>query len=94
MSVSPIYARWGDRQFAIKPTIGAAISPNDGFSGDELTTKADAAMYRVEKTLALQCAFRPTGDGHVRDAPRGTEGVYEWMDLASFAKGKAASASC
>jgi hypothetical protein len=46
---------WRDRNSSVKsapeatipiePSIGVAISPNDGFSGDQLTTKADAAMY-------------------------------------------------
>jgi predicted signal transduction protein with EAL and GGDEF domain len=40
----------GDCQLAIKPRIGVAIPPiNDDFSGDQLTTKADAAMYRAKK---------------------------------------------
>jgi GGDEF domain-containing protein len=43
----------GDCQFVIKLTVGIAIFPNDGFSGDQLTKKADAAMYRVKKHSRL-----------------------------------------
>lgn len=41
----------GDREFVVKPSIGIAIYPNDGPTGDDLIINADAAMYRAKKVL-------------------------------------------
>jgi diguanylate cyclase (GGDEF)-like protein len=41
----------GAREFVVKPSIGIAIYPNNGNSGDELIINADAAMYRAKKVL-------------------------------------------
>ena len=39
----------GDLQFIIKTSIGVALYPGHGFSGSELITNADRAMYRAKK---------------------------------------------
>ena len=43
-------------ELAVKPSIGIAIYPHDGASGDQLITNADAAMY-VAKRYARGIAF-------------------------------------
>jgi diguanylate cyclase (GGDEF)-like protein len=40
-----------DREFVVKPSIGIAIYPDDGHTGDDLIVNADAAMYRAKKAL-------------------------------------------
>ena len=39
----------GSRQFVVKASIGIAMYPADGASGDELISSADTAMYRAKK---------------------------------------------
>ena len=56
--------------------------PNDGFSGDQLITNADAAMYApkgIRAATYFSANRRRTGPRPSPDlvATRGTEGVYE-----------------
>jgi diguanylate cyclase len=39
----------GSREFVVKASIGVAVYPADGASGDELIRSADTAMYRAKK---------------------------------------------
>jgi diguanylate cyclase (GGDEF)-like protein len=39
----------GDREFVVKSSIGIAVYPRHGGSGNELITNADAAMYHAKK---------------------------------------------
>ncbi len=39
----------GGRQFAVNASIGIAVYPVDGITGDELIKNADTAMYRAKK---------------------------------------------
>jgi len=40
----------GGRQFVVNASIGVAIYPDDGTTGDELIKSADTAMYRAKKS--------------------------------------------
>jgi len=46
----------GDWQFTVHASIGVAVYPDDGATGDELVKRADAAMYRA-KNLGRGCMF-------------------------------------
>jgi len=39
----------GGRQFVVKASMGVAVYPADGTSGDELIRSADTAMYRAKR---------------------------------------------
>ena len=40
----------GDLQLVILPSIGIAVSPDDGLTADELIKQADAAMYQTKRS--------------------------------------------
>lgn len=46
-------------QFAVKPSIGAAVYPGDGTSGEQLIKNADTAMYRAKKHARGFVFFSP-----------------------------------
>jgi len=46
----------GSGQFVVKASMGVAVFPGDGATGDELIKGADAAMYRAKKHQS-GCAF-------------------------------------
>ncbi len=46
----------GSQQFSVAASIGVAVYPPDGATGDELIKNADTAMYRAKKT-ARSCVF-------------------------------------
>jgi diguanylate cyclase (GGDEF)-like protein len=52
-----------DRELTIKASIGVAIYPDHGASGEQLIAKADAAMY-LAKQRARSCIFRPARDAN------------------------------
>ncbi len=46
--------RVGEKQLTIRPSIGIAIYPDGGVTGDALIQNADAAMYRAKK---IECGY-------------------------------------
>lgn len=47
-----------DLTLTVEPSIGIAVFPGDGITGQELVTKADAAMYRAKESKAGYIFFR------------------------------------
>ena len=50
----------GGMEFVIKPSIGIAIFPEHGSSGEQLISSADAAMYRAKRRSRGVAFCRPT----------------------------------
>lgn len=51
---------WADRGLVVHTSIGAAIYPDDGASGEELIRSADAAMYLAKKRASVFAFAEPT----------------------------------
>ena len=57
--------RVGEKQLTVRPSIGIAIYPDGGVSGESLIQNADAAMYRAKKVQCGYAVHEPqVGHGH------------------------------